>query len=55
LLPEWHDSYVFDVVRKEFNSFKCNNLSENIDGLNVWENTILGEYMIHNKGNLKDD
>ena len=53
LLTEWHDSYVFDIVRREFNSYNANNISEAISGINVWEKSILNEYMTHLKGNIK--
>lgn len=48
-LPEWHDSYVFDHVRKELD-FPFVNLSEGVPGTHVWPGTILGDYMVHNKG-----
>ncbi len=51
-LREWHDSYVWDVVRKAVgpNFF---NISENIGGTDVWPETILGDYMTHQKGPRK--
>jgi len=54
ILPEWHDSYIFDHVLKEFNNPKIKNLSESFDVRDVWEKTILAEYMIHLKGSLKN-
>jgi len=54
-LPEWHDSYVFDVVRKELSSNDLNNLSKGIDDRDVWDKTILFEYMTHLKGTLKNE
>ena len=54
-LPEWHDSYVFDVVRKELSSNDLNNLSKEIDDRDVWDKTILFEYMTHLKGTLKNE
>jgi hypothetical protein len=55
LLPEWHDSFVFDVVRKEFSSKKIKNLSLNLDDRDVWDKTILNEYMVHLKGSMKNE
>lgn len=51
-LEQWHDSYVFDVIRKEFerHGHKFHNISEGVPGLDVWPQTILGKYMIHYKG-----
>lgn len=57
-LPQWHDSFVFDTLRKSFESFQNitnNNLSpwgKNYD--HVFINSILGEYMDHMKGDRKD-
>ena len=31
----------------------ANNISEAISGINVWEKSILNEYMTHLKGNIK--
>jgi hypothetical protein len=57
---EWHDSYIFDVVRinlekqdcKSFNISKLG-LKKTNDILNVFDNSVLGKYMIHFKGNRK--
>lgn len=48
----WHDSYVFDYCRKRSGIPKNrqHNLSAGIPGLNVWQHTVLGKYMVHNKG-----
>ena len=59
---EWHDSYIFDVVRlrmeteglKNFNISKIG-LKNTKDTLNVFDNSILGEFMIHFKGNKKNN
>jgi hypothetical protein len=59
---EWHDSYIFDVVRlrmeteglKNFNISKIS-LKNTKDTLNVFDNSILGEFMIHFKGNKKNN
>lgn len=57
---EWHDSYIFDVVRLELekNSLKNINLSlmglnKSKDPLNVFDNSVLGKFMKHFKGNRK--
>jgi len=59
---EWHDSYVFDVVRLklEKNGLKNFNISnlglkKTNDPLNVFDNSILGEFMVHFKGNKKNN
>ncbi len=49
---EWHDSYIFDRVREEFNG-EYHNLSKDVPGLHVWDSTILGETMRHMKGPLR--
>jgi hypothetical protein len=49
-LSGYTDCHVFDEVFK--NSPK-KNLSEGIPGLNVWPMTVLGERLVHNKGNRK--
>lgn len=49
----WHDSYVFDYTRKKLIPKELwNNLSEHYQegDLHVWPKTILGEFMVHNKG-----
>lgn len=46
-LPQWHDSYIFDVARQDF---KCRNISEDIPGNNVWAATALGKFSEHRKG-----
>lgn len=55
LLTEWNDSYIFDVIRKEFASKKIKNLSSGIEVRDVWPETILNEYMTHLKGTLKNE
>ena len=57
---EWHDSYIFDVVRlnlskkglKNFDISKLG-LKQTTDILNVFDNSVLGKHMIHFKGNRK--
>ena len=46
-LPQWHDSYLFDVARQ---GQKCRNISEGISGNNVWAATPLGAFSEHRKG-----
>ena len=46
-LPQWHDSYLFDVARK---NYTCKNLSEGVPGNNVWAGTALGTFSEHWKG-----
>ena len=59
---EWHDSYIFDVVRLNLEKKNCKNfniselgLKKTNDVLNVFDNSILGDHMIHFKGNRKVD
>lgn len=57
---EWHDSYIFDVVRlkleqqslKNFNIVNLG-LRESSDLLNVFDMSVLGNYMKHFKGKRK--
>jgi len=51
-LEQWHDSFVFDALRKQFegHGHKFHNISEGVPGLDVWPQTILGEYILHKKG-----
>lgn len=58
-LDQWHDSYVFDQVRK---TYEKNNIIENInlspwgkDYDHVFINSKLGEYMDHMKGPRKEE
>jgi len=57
-LQQWHDSYVFDHIRKEYES---KNLISNInlspwgkDYDHVFINSVLGEYIDHMKGDRKE-
>jgi hypothetical protein len=57
---EWHDDYIFDVVRLDFEKIGCKNfdisklgLKTTTDILNVFDNSVLGKHMIHFKGNRK--
>ena len=57
---EWHDSYIFVVVRLNLEKKNCKNfkisklgLKTSTDILNVFDNSVLGKHMIHFKGNRK--
>lgn len=53
-LKEWHDSYIFDVVRKEFEAtgkIKTVNLSANFNKHHF--NAVLDGYIMHLKGDRK--
>lgn len=54
-LPEWHDSYVFDYLRKKYSQSSLwgagfHDLAQGIKDNNPWPRTILGAYMNHAKG-----
>ena len=54
VLPEWHDSFVYDLIRKTFedqNKFKSHNIAADV-GLSShpFINSVLGRYMDHLKG-----
>lgn len=58
-LAQWHDSFVFDCMRKEYED---KNLIENInlspwgkDYDHVFINSVLGEYIDHMKGDRKEE
>ena len=52
---QWHDSFVFERLLNIYknNGLRAHNLSANISGLNVFENSILKNYFVHNKGPAK--
>lgn len=52
-LGEWHDCYVFDMIR-ELHGVSGNNLSEDLKLDNPFPETVLGKYMTHLKGERKD-
>lgn len=56
-LAQWHDSFVFDIIKQEFNQANGKNvflnISKNIEGRDVFEKTNLSEFMIHKKGPKK--
>lgn len=62
-MPEWHDSFVFDILRRAYEEVGCtfkNLAAEYYAGLkgdlsfeehgHPWPHTRLGEYLVHNKG-----
>lgn len=58
-LEQWHDSFVFDCIRK---TYEKNNVIANInlspwgkDYDHVFINSVLGDYMDHMKGPRKDE
>jgi hypothetical protein len=57
---EWHDSYIFDVVRLKLEKESLKNLNitnlglkHSNDLLNVFDTSVLGNYMAHFKGKRK--
>lgn len=56
-LPQWHDSFVFDTIRRELEhrrGTKNNNLTPwGKDYQHVFINSMLGDYMDHLKGDRK--
>lgn len=52
---EWTDAFIYTRLLKiyEAHGAKVRNLSEGVDTLEVFENSMLNEYFIHNKGNRK--
>ena len=50
-LGEWHDSFVWDWLRKQADGqYIFKNLAEGIRGMHPWPETILGKYLDHHKG-----
>lgn len=59
-LPEWHDSFVYDVIRKTFEDKLPDFQSYNIAGEDTpsdhpFINSVLGQYMDHLKGDARKD
>jgi hypothetical protein len=54
-LQEWHDSFVFDVVRKEYEErgMVNQNIPHGSIDLHPFINSVLGDYMDHMKGPRK--
>jgi len=59
LLPQWHDCWMFDIMRQHFASeygATYRNLSENVaESDHPFINCILGDYMDHLKGDSRKD
>tara|TARA_B100000315_G_scaffold231608_1_gene243068 strand:+ start:520 stop:1317 length:798 start_codon:yes stop_codon:yes gene_type:complete len=59
-LPEWHDSFVYDVIRKTFEDkladFKTHNIAANDPPSDhPFINSVLGQYMDHLKGDSRKE
>jgi len=52
-LPEWHDSFVFDEIRKSMDSNHFVKMCEGELGEDVFSKCFLADYATHLKGNLK--
>ena len=57
---QWHDCWIFDIVRRELEKKSLKNinicslgLKKDDDKSNVFDNSVLGEFMIHFKGEKK--
>jgi hypothetical protein len=50
---EYHDSYIFDHIRKSLSIPSLNLVPHNVDRGHVWLSTDLARYMDHLKGNRK--
>lgn len=54
---EWHDSYLFDRVREQYRTRQgldgWYNLSKNVPGMHVWDESPLGKVAKHLKGPLR--
>jgi len=54
---QWHDSYIFDRIRDEFNASNNKdvflNLTKDVAGRDVFDDSMLSEFMEHKKGNRK--
>lgn len=48
--PQHHDSYIFDRLREEFTGLEYHNISEDVEGRDVFNISILGEKLQHFKG-----
>lgn len=49
-LDEWHDSYVFDYVRKSKGAPGATNLTEDKPGMDIWMHSPMSRWSIHKKG-----
>jgi len=59
LLPQWHDCWMFDIMREHFhntNGAQYRNLSANVSQADhPFINCVLGEYMDHLKGEARKE
>lgn len=49
-LDQWHDSYVFDVVRNEFGEDMFFNFTKDFPGQNIFDVSPFASHMVHFKG-----
>lgn len=49
-MEEWHDSWVFDVVRKSKGAPKATNLTEDKPGMDIWPHSPMAKWSVHYKG-----
>lgn len=47
---QYHDSFIFDKLREKFSDLKYHNISENLEGRDVFNISVLGERLHHYKG-----
>ena len=54
---EWHDGFIFERLLKIYiaHGMKAHNLTPNVKGLAAFKNSPLSQYMVHYKGNLKNN
>lgn len=51
-LPHWHSAFVWDYVRRQLNLSERNLTRPGTRG-HVWPHSVLGRYMVHDKGGRK--
>lgn len=49
---QYHDSYIFDRIREQFPNLVYHNISEGIEGRDVFNESVLGQKLLHYKGPL---
>jgi hypothetical protein len=54
---EWHDGFIFERLLKIYvaHGLRVQNLSQGVEGLAAFAQSPLSQYMIHYKGNLKNN
>ena len=54
---EWHDGFIFERLLKIYiaHGLRAQNLSQGVEGLAAFAQSPLSQYMIHYKGNLKNN